>query len=318
MNILLTKVATTLWPKTYEKRILSLPLSITKLKLPLLHAKFVLFPGQKVPLNITEPRYKLMLKRVLEGGGKFGIVSMINDKISNYGTYAALDSYFVMPDGNNLISVVGIQTFKVIESAVQDGYQTALVDLVHSFPSIPDLRSPLSSSPLFDSFPVNNLISSNSQNHSSSSSSPSPSPSLSPSPSPSHSPSSSSPNVKFVNNLPNIKNVNKNPEITKEEMKKIREGITNNEIELNDLHKFDEEIVFEITKELFTVKMPNVEEVVEKTFGKMPQNAIDFSYWLATILPLSIELKQFLLECSSSTSRLIEEIKILKTFKTNN
>lgn len=53
--------------------------------LPLFPLEIVLFPGEKLPLHIFEPRYKEMVHECLRDGHSFGIVSVINKRISTVG-----------------------------------------------------------------------------------------------------------------------------------------------------------------------------------------------------------------------------------------
>lgn len=43
-------------------------------RLPIFPLDIVCFPAQKFPMHIFEHRYRLMLKRVMRGSRKFGIV----------------------------------------------------------------------------------------------------------------------------------------------------------------------------------------------------------------------------------------------------
>jgi Lon protease-like protein len=53
--------------------------------LPLFPLEIVLFPGEKLPLHIFEPRYKEMLKECLRDGHSFGIVCYMNKRLSTVG-----------------------------------------------------------------------------------------------------------------------------------------------------------------------------------------------------------------------------------------
>jgi Lon protease-like protein len=53
--------------------------------LPLFPLEIVLFPGEKLPLHIFEPRYKEMLNECLRDGHSFGIVCYINKRLSTVG-----------------------------------------------------------------------------------------------------------------------------------------------------------------------------------------------------------------------------------------
>lgn len=58
--------------------------------IPLFPLQLVLFPGDKLPLHIFEPRYKEMVRECLEVNLPFGIVSYIDKQISKVGTFATI------------------------------------------------------------------------------------------------------------------------------------------------------------------------------------------------------------------------------------
>ncbi|MCC5935337.1 MAG: LON peptidase substrate-binding domain-containing protein [Candidatus Cyclonatronum sp.] len=58
--------------------------------IPLFPLQLVLFPGDKLPLHIFEPRYKDMVKECLELNLPFGIVSFIDKQVSKVGTFASI------------------------------------------------------------------------------------------------------------------------------------------------------------------------------------------------------------------------------------
>ena len=232
-----------------------------------------------MPLNITEPRYKLMIKRVLEGGGKFGILATVNDTIPSVGTFSSIESHVFLPNGNSLATVVGLEVFHILSLSTQDGYHTACVELVDPYKIYSNIASDQNKS---DDRLYN----------------------------------------KDINNIPvNIKNLNEKEEKTGQDggTDKDKDKETNHEISptkisdniiIIDDSKQEQEI-FVSTKLLFENKMPGVISVIEKSFGKMPDTPLEFSFWLAAILPLPIDQKQTLLELYSPTGRLLEESRIL-------
>lgn len=58
--------------------------------IPLFPLQLVLFPGDKLPLHIFEPRYKEMVQECLELNLPFGIVSYIDKQVSKVGTFASI------------------------------------------------------------------------------------------------------------------------------------------------------------------------------------------------------------------------------------
>lgn len=94
----------------------------------------ILMPGSSLPLHVFEPRYRLMIRRCLEGTRRFGIVPIINGKLASIGTTALIEKHWILPDGRSLIATVGDTRFKVLSVWEQDGYQVAKVDYLHDNP----------------------------------------------------------------------------------------------------------------------------------------------------------------------------------------
>lgn len=99
------------------------------------------FPTMPTFLHIFEPRYRLMIRRVVENGdGKFGMV-MYNrrgrpqDDLGNvpfmlYGTLLMVERYELLPDGRSLVIATGMSRFKVLEAGEMDGYHIARTERV--------------------------------------------------------------------------------------------------------------------------------------------------------------------------------------------
>lgn len=100
------------------------------------------FPTMPTFLHIFEPRYRLMVRRVVDSGdGKFGMV-MYNrrgrtqdDPLGNvpfmpYGTVLMVERYELLPDGRSLVIATGVSRFKVLEAGDLDGYHVARTERV--------------------------------------------------------------------------------------------------------------------------------------------------------------------------------------------
>ncbi|KAJ5938568.1 hypothetical protein N7466_001702 [Penicillium verhagenii] len=100
------------------------------------------FPTMPTFLHIFEPRYRLMIRRVVDSGdGKFGMV-MYNrrgrpqaDEIGSvpfmhYGTLLMVERYELLPDGRSLVIATGVSRFKVLEAGMLDGYHVARTERV--------------------------------------------------------------------------------------------------------------------------------------------------------------------------------------------
>ena len=79
------------------------------------------FPGLPCPLQIFEPRYRLMLRRCVESGRyRFGMVPPVPG--CQYGTMLEILSVNLQPDGRSIIQTMGSYRFKILKQGVRDGY----------------------------------------------------------------------------------------------------------------------------------------------------------------------------------------------------
>ncbi|XP_072931080.1 uncharacterized protein [Epargyreus clarus] len=106
----------------------------------------VAFPSIPCPLFIFDPRYWMMIRRILESGSrKFGMVAYERDRsYSDYGTVLEVCDCVHLEDGRSILSTVGVSRFRVIERDVHDGCDVAriqpLVDVTPSDDMIWELR----------------------------------------------------------------------------------------------------------------------------------------------------------------------------------
>ncbi len=98
------------------------------------------FPHQPTFLRIFEPRYKLMLRRCIEGNREFGIL-MYNRYYEpqsdlgpvhfyHYGTMLRILHCQILPDGTSLVETRGMYRFRVRAHGVLDGYAVANVERI--------------------------------------------------------------------------------------------------------------------------------------------------------------------------------------------
>jgi ATP-dependent Lon protease len=109
-------------------------------RLPLFPIERVLYPEERLPLHIFEPRYKLMIRRCLETGIPFGILMTKGDDLRRVGCTASVDRVLnEYDDGRMDILVSGKNRFKVIELFDDEPYLSADVeffdDTVDAVPS---------------------------------------------------------------------------------------------------------------------------------------------------------------------------------------
>jgi Lon protease-like protein len=101
-------------------------------------------PAMPTFLHVFEPRYRLMMRRVLEGNRQFGMV-MYNRTSSSqgelgsvpfleYGTLLEIINYELLRDGRSFVETRGIGRFKVRAHGMLDGYNVASVERVEDVP----------------------------------------------------------------------------------------------------------------------------------------------------------------------------------------
>lgn len=78
-------------------------------RLPLFPLSMVVFPRQKFVLHIFEPRYRLMLRRVLAGSRRFGLIQANCD----IGCVIEVLRNVPIPDGRSIIETVARSRFRV-------------------------------------------------------------------------------------------------------------------------------------------------------------------------------------------------------------
>lgn len=109
----------------------SLPISVCALS----------FPTVTMALHVFEPRYRLMIRRVIESGnGMFGLVMYNGGRtqlgrrvelpLTQYGTLVKIERYQLLPDGRSFLMVMGVSRFKIIDYAMLDGYYVAKTERV--------------------------------------------------------------------------------------------------------------------------------------------------------------------------------------------
>eukprot|EP01098_Paradermamoeba_levis_P004148 TRINITY_DN179_c0_g1_i1.p1 TRINITY_DN179_c0_g1~~TRINITY_DN179_c0_g1_i1.p1 ORF type:complete len:428 (-),score=85.93 TRINITY_DN179_c0_g1_i1:211-1494(-) len=134
ITITLQKMVQTIFPKEYEARKQEKENELVQNEtcLPLFLLNAVTFPKLKFPMHIFEPRYRLMLRRCLEGDRLFGLVNC--KKEGNHwvphgiGTTLRILDVKPLPDGRSHICTVAERRFKILEKWDQDGYMCGKVE----------------------------------------------------------------------------------------------------------------------------------------------------------------------------------------------
>lgn len=103
----------------------------------------VLFPGLVLPLHIFEPRYRALIRDVLDGDGEFGVCLIARgaevggeDVRTDVGTVARVHEAQELPDGRWAVVAVGVRRIRVDRWLPDDPYPRAEVgDLAEPRPS---------------------------------------------------------------------------------------------------------------------------------------------------------------------------------------
>lgn len=108
------------------------------------------FPGCPTFLRIFEPRYRLMIRRAMEGNRQFGML-MYNRHAApqgelgpvqflEYGTMLRIENVQVLPDGQSIVESRGISRFRVLRHGQIDGYSVGRVERVEDVPLVDEER----------------------------------------------------------------------------------------------------------------------------------------------------------------------------------
>jgi Lon protease-like protein len=102
--------------------------------LPIFPLEIVVFPGETIPLHIYEKRYIKLVVDILEKDKIFGILPVIEKKISSTGTSIIIDHIVsAYQDGRMDILCRGLQPFKVIRLIASESpqdYHTANISWI--------------------------------------------------------------------------------------------------------------------------------------------------------------------------------------------
>lgn len=99
------------------------------------------YPEMPTFLHIFEPRYRLMVRRVIENGTRTFGMMMPNDRrrpqgvlgqthFMQYGTLLHIQNIELFPDGRSVIETRGVSRFKVLETSLRDGYLVGKIQRV--------------------------------------------------------------------------------------------------------------------------------------------------------------------------------------------
>lgn len=103
------------------------------------------FPHMPTFLHIFEPRYRLMIRRVMENGTrKFGILTYNVSRqpqgqlgpvsFCQYGTVLQIQRIEMFPDGRCLLETTGTHRFRVLDYTMRDGYMVGQIQRIDDVP----------------------------------------------------------------------------------------------------------------------------------------------------------------------------------------
>lgn len=98
--------------------------------------ELVLFPGRRLPLNIFELRYRIMMNTILQGDRRFGVLMIdpTSGEIAKVGCCAEILHYQRMPDDRMKIMTLGQQRFRVLDYVRETPYRVGLVEWIEDEP----------------------------------------------------------------------------------------------------------------------------------------------------------------------------------------
>lgn len=90
------------------------------------------WPNLPTYIHIFEPRYRLMMRRVMDGDQQFGMIlpSRTDGGLSEYGTMLRIKSCNMIEDGRSIVETVGTYRFRLLEKGTFDGYTVGRIERV--------------------------------------------------------------------------------------------------------------------------------------------------------------------------------------------
>lgn len=84
--------------------------------IPIFPLSLVVYPGEKLPLHIFEPRYKQLVKESFEAKKPFGVPAVVNNHLQEMGTLVQVTEIVqVYENGEMDIKTEGLEIFRVLE-----------------------------------------------------------------------------------------------------------------------------------------------------------------------------------------------------------
>lgn len=84
--------------------------------IPIFPLGIVVYPGESLNLHIFEPRYKQLIKECHDNGKPFGIPSVIDNRIQDYGTVVSIKEITTIHENGEMdIKTEGGKVFRILE-----------------------------------------------------------------------------------------------------------------------------------------------------------------------------------------------------------
>ncbi|PHU24052.1 hypothetical protein BC332_09159 [Capsicum chinense] len=93
----------------------------------------VILPCEKLALNIFEPRYRLMVRRIMEGNRRMGMAvhDPTTGSVADYACEVEIVECEPLPDGRFFLEIESRRRCRIIRHWDQDGYRVAEVEWIH-------------------------------------------------------------------------------------------------------------------------------------------------------------------------------------------
>eukprot|EP00283_Hemiselmis_rufescens_P017291 CAMPEP_0173445108 /NCGR_PEP_ID=MMETSP1357-20121228/33607_1 /TAXON_ID=77926 /ORGANISM="Hemiselmis rufescens, Strain PCC563" /LENGTH=260 /DNA_ID=CAMNT_0014411241 /DNA_START=38 /DNA_END=821 /DNA_ORIENTATION=+ len=138
-TIALSSVAKAVFPKAYQQRVAEVEAEKASWDtiLPIFFYNDTLFPFSPLALNLFEPRYKVMLHRIVESSRKFAYLPKFDTyqaNVGDMGVIAEITDIEFLADGRAHLQAKCRERFTIKETWIEDGTQGlhwCKVELVH-------------------------------------------------------------------------------------------------------------------------------------------------------------------------------------------
>lgn len=127
-SVMIAQLARTFFPHLYEERLLDVGAEKASWQkhYPIFYYNLPMFPGELLALHLFEPRYKLMMKRIIDSTRRFAYVPNYDDYVGKPGDIALIAEIKeceFQSDGRCLIESRLTSRCVIVEHYIEDGTQ---------------------------------------------------------------------------------------------------------------------------------------------------------------------------------------------------